>query len=139
MNTTPREIIENAIPVLAVADVSASIRFYCDLLDFQCDWTGSAEPLYIASVSRDGHAIMLERRSPAAPGCVWIGTSGLAQLWERVRSSGKITVVKRPTNQTFALEMKIKDPDGNILWFGTAPLKDVPFGQEPPDGRPWAS
>ena len=46
-------------------------------------------------------------------------------------------VVQRPTNQTFALEMKIKDPDGNILWFGTEPLKDVPFGQEPPDDQPW--
>ena len=137
MTAIPRDVVENTIPVLAVADVRASISFYCDLLDFKCDWTGSAEPLYIASVSRDGHAIMLERRTPVTPGCVWIGTTDLASLWEKVRSSGKIAVVQRPTNQTFALEMKIKDPDGNILWFGTTPLKNVPFGQEPADGQPW--
>jgi catechol 2,3-dioxygenase-like lactoylglutathione lyase family enzyme len=139
MTATPRELVENTIPVLAVADVPASIRFYCDLLDFKCDWTGSADPPQIAAVSRDGHAIMLQCRSPATPGCVWIGTSGLAELWEKVRLSGKIAVVQRPTNQTFALELKIKDPDGNILWFGTEPLKDVPFGQEPADGEPWES
>ena len=44
-------------------------------------------------------------------------------------------MVQRPTNQTFALEMKIQDPDGNILWFGTEPLKTVPF--EPAEGQPW--
>src|SRR5438309_6865911 len=109
MSATPRDAVENTIPVLAVADVAASIRFYCDMLDFQCDWTGSAEPLLIASVARDGHAIMLQRRSPVTPGCVWIGTSGLRSLWDKVRSSGTIEVVQRPTNQTFALEMKIQD------------------------------
>ena len=139
MTAPPREVVENTVPVLAVADVRASIGFYCESLDFTCDWTGSAEPLFIASVSRDGHAIMLQRGDPVTPGCVWIGTSGLGQLWEKVRSSGKIAVVQRPTNQTFALEMKIKDLDGNILWFGTEPLKNVPFGQEPADGQPWES
>jgi predicted enzyme related to lactoylglutathione lyase len=137
MNATPRDRVENTISVLAVADVAASMRFYCDLLDFQCDWTGSASPLLIASVSRDGHAIMLQRRESVSPGWVWIGTSGLAELWNKVRASGKIAVVQRPTNQTFALEMKIKDPDGNILWFGTEPLKNVPFGDGPVEGEPW--
>ena len=31
--------------------------------------------------------------------------------------------------------MKIADPDGNILWFGTESLKDVPFGAEPADDQ----
>jgi hypothetical protein len=52
-----------------------------------------------------------------------------------VRSNSNVIVVQRPTNQRFALEMKIKDPDGNILWFGTEPLEGVPFGQEPADGE----
>jgi predicted enzyme related to lactoylglutathione lyase len=130
MREPQREIIENTIPVLAVADVPASLRFYRDILDFQLDWQGSADPPQIASVSRDGHAIMIQQRSPVTPGCVWIGTSGLAALWEKVRSIGN-AVVQRPTNHPWALDMKIADPDGNILWFGTEPLKDVPFGEEP--------
>jgi hypothetical protein len=32
-----REVIENTIPVLAVTDVQASIRFYCEKLGFECD------------------------------------------------------------------------------------------------------
>jgi hypothetical protein len=141
MTATPREaeVIENTIPVLAVADVGASIGFYRDLLDFKHDWSGSADPPQIASVSRDGHPIMLQRRDPVTPGWVWIGTSGLVSLWERVRSNNNVAVLQRPTNQRWALEMKIKDPDGNILWFGTEPLQDVPFGQEPADGKAWSS
>lgn len=123
-------IVENTIPVLAVANVEASIEFYRDVLDFQLDWKGNSQPLYIASVSRDGHAIMLERRTPRTAGCVWIGVEGLSSLWKKIGSNGSIEIVQRPTNQHYALDMKIKDPDGNILWFGTEPLADVPFGQE---------
>lgn len=130
MPTTPHDLVENTIPVLAVADVPAAIRFYCERLQFQLDWVGTGEPPQIASVSRDGHAIMLQRREPATASCVWIGLSELTPLWEQLRSCGDVTVAQRPTNQPWALEMKIKDADGNVLWFGTEPLKGVPFGQE---------
>lgn len=135
MGETSRKIIENTIPVLAVADVPSSIRFYRDVLGFNRDWGGEGDSIHIASVSRDGHAIMLQRREPAVPGCVWIGGPLFVSLWEKIRSSGDITVIQRPTNQRWALEMKIKDPDGNILWFGTEPLSGVPFGQEPAEGQ----
>jgi catechol 2,3-dioxygenase-like lactoylglutathione lyase family enzyme len=135
MTATGREIVENTIPVLAVADVPASIRFYCNVLDFKYDWAGEGDTPQIASVSRDGHAIMLQHRSPLTPGCVWIGTSGLESLWEKVRSSRTVEVAQRPTNQPWALEMKIRDPDGNVLWFGTESLTGVPFGQEPAEGE----
>ena len=135
MPANDREIVENTIPVLAVADVPASIRFYCDKLEFKLDWQGDADPPHIASVSRDGHPIMLQLRRPAAPGCVWVGMSGLLSLWERVRSSTGVAVVQRPTNQRYALEMKIRDPDGNILWIGTEPMTNFPFGQELADAQ----
>lgn len=139
MTTTPHGLVENTIPVLAVADVPAAIRFYCERLQFQLDWTGPGEPPQIASVSRDGHAIMLQRREPATASCVWIGLSALAPLWERLRSRSDVTVVQRPTNQPWALEMKIKDRDENTLWFGTEPLTDVPFGQEAAESKLRAS
>jgi len=130
MITTTPGVVENTIPVLTVADVEASLGFYCDVLEFQRDWVGSAAPPQIASVSRDGHAIMLQSFDPAGPGCVWIGTSGLAALWHKIRARTDVVVVQRPTNQSYALDLKIKDPDGNILWFGTEPLADVPFGKD---------
>jgi catechol 2,3-dioxygenase-like lactoylglutathione lyase family enzyme len=125
--------VENTIPVLAVSDLPASIRFYRDLLGFQLDWGGQDETSQIASVSRDGHAIMLQLREPVVPGWVWIGLSDLAALWGRIRSTPEVIVVRRPTNQSWALEMRIQDPSGNILWFGAEPLQNVPPGTEPAD------
>lgn len=119
--------IANTIPVLAVGDLAASIRFY-QSLGFKIDWEARD---IIASVSRDGHPIMLQRRDPPTPAWVWIGCSSVASLWEDVRRRGDIDVVQRPTNQPWALEMKIHDPDKNVLWFGSDSLADVPLGEEP--------
>src|SRR5688572_18175489 len=112
----PDPLVENTIPVLAVSDVQASVRFYCQILDFKHDWGGDGDLSGITSVSRDGHAIMLQQRGPVTPGCVWIGGDVLIPLWDKIRSSGDNTIIQRPTNQLWALEMKIKDLDGNVLW-----------------------
>lgn len=53
--------LENTIPVLAVADVTASIRFYHSL-GFTTDWQAGDT---VAQVSRDRHPIMLQRRDAA--------------------------------------------------------------------------
>src|SRR5438045_1624432 len=113
MTSPAPAVVENTIPVLAVANVEASIEFYRDVLNFQLDWKGNSQPLYIASVSRDGYAIMLERRKPFTAGCVWIGVADLSSLWAKIRSNGDVEIVQRPTNQRYALDMRIKDPDGN--------------------------
>src|SRR5947209_2332836 len=93
--------------VLAVTDVAASIRFYHSL-GFKTDWEAGD---VIASVSRDGRPIMLQRRGEPGPAWVWIGCSSLTPLWEQLRGRSDIVVVQRPTNQPWALEMKIHDPD----------------------------
>ena len=125
------EMVENTIPVLAVSSVAASIRFYCEVLGFVRDWGGDGELADIASVSRDGHAIMLQRRQPVGGGYVWIGGPGLVALWRKIGGGGVVTIVQRPTNQRWALEMKVKDLDGNVLWFGNEPMEGVAFGTEP--------
>lgn len=119
--------IENTIPVLGVRDLVASIRFYRSL-GFEVDWEAGET---IGSVSRDRHPIMLQRRDDPAPAWVWIGCTSVAALWESVRGRDDVTVIQRPTNQPWALEMKIHDPDKNILWFGSDSLEGVAFGEEP--------
>lgn len=119
--------IENTIPVLAVADLAVSIRFY-QSLGFKIDWEAGD---IIASVSRDRHPIMLQRRDQPAPAWVWIGCSSVTLLWEAVRQRSDIEILQRPTNQPWALEMKFHDPDKNVLWFGSDSLDGVPFGSEP--------
>ena len=118
--------IENTIPVLAVAEMAASLRFY-QSLGFQIDWEAGKT---IAQVSRDRHPIMLQRRD-ASPGWVWIGCTSVTSLWQEIHDRSDISIAQRPTNQPWALEMKIHDPDRNILWFGSDSQSGVPFGTEP--------
>jgi catechol 2,3-dioxygenase-like lactoylglutathione lyase family enzyme len=131
----PSGDVENTIPVLAVSDLQASIRFYRDMLGFKLDWGGENDLSQIASVSRDSHAIMLQHRGTVSAACVWIGGTMLVPLWDKIRSRGDDIAIQRPTNWHYALDMRIRDPDGNILWFGTEPLEDVPFGIEPADSQ----
>lgn len=129
--TTKPYIAESAVPVLAVADVPTSVRFYCEVLGFDRDWGGEDGLEHIASVSRDGHAIMLERRNPIDRGCVWIGVSKLAPIWERMRGR-RTLVIQPPKSHYWAVDLRIKDPDGNILWFGAEPTDLIPFGKRVP-------
>ena len=127
--------VENTIAVLSVSNLQASIQFYCEVLQFQLDWRSESDSAHIASVSGDGHAIMLVRREKPLPGCVWIGGSILVSVWDKVRSQAPRAIVQRPTNQPWALEMRIVDPDQNVLWFGDDPLENVAFGSEPADDQ----
>lgn len=119
--------VANTIPVLAVADLQAAIAFYTQKLGFGLDCGGAADSR-ICSVGSDNRSIMLRQESRPRPGEVWIGGSGLRAHWQAAQSDPAIQVLQPPTNQPWALEMRIADPDGNVLWFGTDPLQDIPFG-----------
>lgn len=113
--------VENTIPVLPVADLKRSIQFYTVVLGFSLDW-GGADGDHICSVSRDGHGIMLSRQvGIAAPACVWIGLES-DRLFAEFADKG-VAVLQEPENHPWAYDMKIQDPDGNILWLGTEPRK----------------
>lgn len=112
-------VVENTIPVLRVTTLAASRRFYCDRLGFGVDW-GAGENDEICQVSRDGQRIMLsESRDIALPGCAWIGL-GSESVFQEYLDRG-VDVVLPPRDSPWAYEMKVADPDGNILWLGAAP------------------
>jgi predicted lactoylglutathione lyase len=116
--------VENTIPILPVRDVRRSIDFYTNTLGFKLDWGGAADR--IASVSRDGCSIMLMQDDEfSGPSWVWIGLES-DKLFDQFRASG-VTVVHEPRNRPWAYEMKLADPDGNVLWLGTEPRGDMPF------------
>lgn len=115
--------VENAIPVLPVRDLARSIDFYTKKLGFKLDWGAPGDP--VCSVSRDKCPIMLQVRDKAeSPSWVWIGCE--ASLFETFRAAG-VKVFQEPKNHTWAYEMKFEDIDGNILWLGSDPRKDLPF------------
>lgn len=111
--------VENTIPVLPVTSLSRSIAFYVEKLGFTLDWGSESDG--ICSVSRDGHCIMLDEVvSVEAPSCVWIGLE-TDNLFSVFLAAG-VRVLQHPENNPWAYDMKILDPDGNILWFATAPV-----------------
>ena len=61
----------------------------------------------------------MEQTSIGTPSCVWIGLR-TDKLFLEFRNQG-VPVIQEPENKPWAYEMKIQDPDGNILLLGTAP------------------
>lgn len=117
--------VECIIPILRVARLPASIRYYVQVLDFRVDW-GDKEGSEMASVSRDGHSIMLCQGGQGQPGTwIWIGVEDIEPLFEQFRSAGA-TVRQTPVNRPWAYEMQIEDPDGHVLRFGSEPKPEPP-------------
>jgi uncharacterized glyoxalase superfamily protein PhnB len=112
--------VECITPILRVASLPDSIRYYVRILGFGVDWGDEAES-EMASVSSDGHSIMLCQGAQGQPGSwVWIGVEDIEPLFDRLRSRGA-TFRMMPTNQPWAYEMQIVDPDGHVLRFGSEP------------------
>ena len=115
--------VECIIPILRVKSLQASISFYVDVLRFKVDWSTAT----MASVSRDGRAIMLCEGDQGQPGTwIWIGVEDIEPLFHELATKG-MTIRQGPTNYRFAYEMRIEDPDGHVLRFGSEPKRDRPF------------
>src|SRR4051794_5626027 len=115
--------VECIIPILNVAELSGSIRFYEDVLGFKLDWKADTN----ASVSRDGRAIMLCQQAQGHAGTwVWIGWEGIDSLFDRCVATG-VKVRSKPTNFRWAYELQIEDPDGHVLRLGEDAKADKPF------------
>ena len=111
--------IENIIPVLPVKDIQQSIQFYTETLDFELAW-GGGDGETLGAVAKDGFSIYLSEDANNNGGmCVWIGMED-DSLFALYQSRG-VKVVLQPQNRPWAYEMKIADPDGNVLWLGTGP------------------
>ena len=112
--------VECIVPILRVTSLAASLRYYLEVLDFRVDW-GGEEGSEMASVSRDGHAIMLCQGAQGQPGTwIWIGVEDIDPLFAQYQSKGA-RFLQGPTNRPWAYEMQLLDPDGHVLRFGSEP------------------
>ena len=116
--------VECIVPILRVTSLAASLRYYVEVLGFRLDW-GGEENAEMASVSRDGHAIMLCQGSQGQPGTwIWIGVEDVDPLFAQFRSAGA-RFLQDPTNRPWAYEMQLLDPDGHVLRFGSEPRESA--------------
>jgi len=116
------------VPVLKVADVGATMRWYQQHLRFSSDPFPEQEPYVFAILFLDHVEIMLQliegfekpdfyaRRG----GGVWdayIRTEGVKELYEAVKDN--VTIVQPLRQQPYgAWEFEVKDPNGYVLVFG---------------------
>lgn len=113
-----RTKFECANPILRVESLARSLRYYVDALGFtNAEWGGDD----FTCVSRDGAAIYLSEGDQGHSGTwLWIGVEDVAALHEEYRAQGA-TILHDPQNFPWALEMKVSDPDGHVLRFGSEP------------------
>lgn len=133
-----RTKLEGAQPILRVADMERSLHYYTQVLGFtSADWGDDS----FTAVNRDGAGLYLCCCAQGNPGTwVWIGVEDAGELFEEYKASGA-TILHQPENYPWAYEMKVGDPDGHVLRFGSEPRSDLPFktqfnfGQVPGQGR----
>jgi len=120
----PRTNFEGAEPILRVADMSVSLAYYVGVLGFEnADWGND----WFTHIRRDQAGIYLSRGDQGQPGTwVWIGVEDVAALHREYEASGA-QILHAPRTFPWALEMKVADPDGHVLRFGSEPQAGIPF------------
>jgi catechol 2,3-dioxygenase-like lactoylglutathione lyase family enzyme len=113
-----RTTFEHANPILRVANLQRSLQYYVDVLGFKnAEWGGED----FTCVSRDGADIYLSEGDQGHPGTwVWIGVSDSELLHEEYKAKGA-AILQPPENFPWACEMRVGDPDGHVLRFGSDP------------------
>ena len=113
-----RTEFECANPILRVMSMARSLKYYVDVLGFtNADW-GSDD---FTCVSRDNASIYLCEGDQGQPGTwVWVGVEDVEALHEEYKAAGA-NILHAPENYPWALEMKLADPDGHVLRFGSDP------------------
>ncbi len=116
---------EGANPILRVANMAKSVRYYVKVLGFKNAAWGND---FFTCVSRGKAGIYLCRGGQGKVGTwMWIGVSDVAALYKEYKRAGA-KIRHAPQNYPWAYEMKVNDPDGHVLRFGSEPRKDKPFG-----------
>lgn len=107
-------------PILTVADLAASTRYYRDKLGFKLDWE-YGEPPGFASVSRGDGVLFMCEGCQGHPGAwVMLFVRDVDKLHDEMKKRGA-SIRMAPTDMPWGLrEMHVGDPDGNVLRFGSS-------------------
>lgn len=114
--------IECLYPILTVSDLRATLTYFVEVLSFQEDWATET----LGQVSREGFGIMLSQNAAVHPQEIWVGVERLEPFYAEFVQM-RVTFEQEPQNHPWAFDMKIKIPDGHILWFGAGPKSDEPM------------
>jgi len=109
----------NAVPVLAVADIPASVAFYRDLLGFTVDFQMDGYPY--AGVSREGMTLHLDggqHEFAHRPTCCRFHIRGVDGLFAEYDPRGVVKPDERLATLPHGLrQFSVLDHDGNRITF----------------------
>jgi catechol 2,3-dioxygenase-like lactoylglutathione lyase family enzyme len=125
-STSPRLRLTRAVPVIFVANVEASARFFKDTLGFSIDFLHGAPPFY-GSVSRDGacvhlkfvHEPVLTVGAQDRDGLIvaFIEVENVKALYAEYIAAGAVFDQKLKKQAWGGRDFIVRDPDGNGLCF----------------------
>jgi len=112
--------LENIHPVLAVTDIDDTIRFYRDVLGFECanrtdGWAVLCKDNVEVMVSVPNAHEPFDK--PTLTGSIYFNTSDVDGLWQQIKD--KANIVYPIENFFYGMrEFAIRDNNGYILQFG---------------------
>ena len=112
-------------PIFRVADLDTSLAYYTGVLGFELDWRERG----FAQVRRGEAPLMLGHGEQGHVGSwAYVGVSDADALHAELQHRGAI-VRHPPTNYPWgARELHVRDPDGNVLRFGSDAVEGEPIG-----------
>jgi catechol 2,3-dioxygenase-like lactoylglutathione lyase family enzyme len=107
-------------PILSVASLHASQRYYREALGFKIEWE-HGEPPDFGAVSRGDSVLFMCQGCQGNPGSwLMIFTRDVDRLHAELVGRGAI-IKRPPQNMPWGMrEMQVADPDGNVIRFGSA-------------------
>jgi uncharacterized glyoxalase superfamily protein PhnB len=113
--------MEHPVPIFAVTDVPKALDYYVDKLGFEVDFTWDDPPTF-AAVARDQVRIFLSSATDSGqPTGAWISVflPDVDALHREYAERGAL-VVTPPADYSWGVrEMRVQDPDGNVMRMGT--------------------
>jgi uncharacterized glyoxalase superfamily protein PhnB len=121
MSEDKTAVLEAAVPILSVTDLSEALDYYKRVLGFRLGWR-SGEPPGLASVYRDRVELNLSQSLEAKPGGskVYFQMVGVDAYYNQITNAGakvEVPLADRPYRMR---DFRIVDPSGNELSFGEA-------------------
>ena len=114
-------VLEAAVPILSVTDLSEALDYYQNVLGFQVGWSWG-EPPRLASVCRDRVELNLSQSPEAQPEVskVYFQMAGVDAYYNHITIAGAKVAVALADRSYGMRDFRIVDPSGNELSFGEA-------------------
>src|ERR1700754_1327698 len=103
---------QTIVPVLYSEDVRRSIKYYTEVLGFDCKWEWENPPTF-GGVSRDGVEIFFCEKGQGNPG-TWISVfmDNVDEYYETIKARGAKILCPPESMEWKVREMLVEDPDG---------------------------